>query len=49
MIVDDLEVASVLEEALLASVPAPAHVERGWAVIALDQPMAWDIGAFSPR
>lgn len=40
---DDRETTALVREASLPTLPAPRRIERGFAVITLDQPMAWDV------
>lgn len=43
VILDEREASALLPEAALLEMPPPRQVQRGWALITLDQPMAWDV------
>jgi hypothetical protein len=40
---DDVEVTALCRDATLSDLPSPRSVQRGWAVLTLDQTMAWDV------
>ncbi len=43
VVLDDREATAMLREKTLMELPPPRHVEKGWAVITLDQVMEWDV------
>lgn len=43
VILDEREASALLPEAALLEMPPPRQVQRGWALITLDQPMEWDV------
>jgi hypothetical protein len=40
---DDREVSALCRDEALGALPPPREVQRGWAVLTLDQAMAWDL------
>jgi len=43
VILDEREATALLPEAALLDMPPARHVQRGWALITLDQPMEWNV------